>query len=263
MNRRQFTTRLAALFAAPALPAPALASAISAPAAAPVVAISTGATSWAAYLQAMHDTCTPAMLKSALNLSPDMAQTLHGRMVTDGIIQGENRVVKNIKTRLSQMMDNIETRAAVAADLDALTDIWHAGWHEAHGEHVPADLIALRDRDSLEIRMQNMLDDTDVVGPVGAPVGFCTISGDEIYQFYVAPSARGRGVADALMQAGEARLAAAGVETAQVFVLPQNPRAIAFYRRCGWRGDLVKEVALKTLGEDYMLPCLILTKQLS
>lgn len=259
MNRRQFTTRLAALFAAPALPVPALSAAISA---APV-AVTTGATSWAAYLQAMHNTCTPAMLKSALNLSPDMAQTLHGRMVADGFIQGENRVVKSIKNRLSKMMDNNETRAAVAADLDALTDIWHAGWHEAHGEHVPADLIALRDRGSLKIRMQNMLDDTVVVGPVGAPVGFCTISGDEIYQFYVAPSARGLGVADALMQAGEARLAAAGIEAAQVFVLPQNPRAIAFYRRCGWRGDLVEKVALKTLGEDYMLPCLILTKQLS
>jgi len=263
MNRRQFTTRLAALFATPALPATALASA-TAPAVAPV-AITTGATSWASYLMAMHDTCTPTMLKSVLNINADSANAIHNQMVKQGTIRDGSRVIRDVKQRLKSHLEATEmpdTRPATIEDLDALTDIWHDGWHEAHADHVPDDLIALRDRDSLRIRMQNMLEATDVVGPDGAPIGFCTVQEDEIYQFYVAPAARGTGAANALINAGEARLAAAGIALAQLSVIAENPRAQAFYRRNGWDGDVVKQVPLQTLGEPYMLPCLILTKHL-
>ncbi|HHI71898.1 MAG TPA: GNAT family N-acetyltransferase [Rhodobacteraceae bacterium] len=264
MNRRQFTTRLAALFAAPALPASAVSAAASAPVAAPV-ALSTGASSWASYLMAMHKTCTPTMLKSVLNVSEDMAQTLHSRMVSDGIIQDGNRVVRDVKQRIKSALetpDMPDTRPAVADDLDALADIWFDGWFEAHAAHVPDELKALRSRDSLRIRLEDMLENTDVVGPVGAPVGFCTVKGDEIYQFYVSPSARGSGTADALLQAGEKRLADSGIEVGQLWVLPENARAIAFYRRNGWDGDTVEDVPLDTLDGPYLLPCRILQKTL-
>lgn len=264
MNRRQFTTRLAALFAAPALPASALTAAASAPVAAPVV-ISTGATSWASYLMAMHDTCTPTMLKSVLNINADSANAIHSQMIKKGVITDGNRVIRDVKQRLKSHLeapDMPDTRPATIEDLDALTDIWHDGWHEAHAEYVPNELIELRDRDSLRIRMEKMLDDTDVVGPIGAPIGFCTVMDDEIYQFYVAPAGRGTGAANALIKAGETRIKAAGFDAAKLYVLPENPRAQAFYRRHGWDGDIIKHVPLQTLAEPYMLPCLIMTKHL-
>jgi|GEM_PF-411126 len=264
MNRRQFTTRLAALFAAPALPASAVTAAATAPVAAPVV-ISTGATSWANYLMAMHDTCTPTMLKSVLNINADSANAIHSQMVKKGVITDGNRVIRDVKRRLKShhaAPDMPDTRPATIEDLDALTDIWHDGWHEAHADYVPNELIDLRDRASLRARMEKMLGTTDVVGPIGAPIGFCTVLENEIYQFYVSPAARGTGAANALIKAGETRLAAAGIELAQLSVIPENPRAQAFYRRNGWDGDVVKHVPLQTLNEPYLLPCLILTKQL-
>jgi len=264
MNRRQFTTRLAALFAAPAMPAGAVSAAVSPPVAAPVT-ISTGATSWASYLMAMHKTCTPTMLKSVLNISPEAAETIHGNMVSQGIIKDGNRVVSEVKQRMKTALetpDLPQTRPATQDDLEALADIWHAGWHEAHAAHVPNDLIELRHRESFCIRLDGMLENTDVVGPVGAPVGFCAVHNDEIYQFYVSPSARGNGTADVLMQAGEKRLAARGITHGQVWVLPENARAIAFYQRCGWEGDTVQDVPLDTLDEPYLIKCRILYKTL-
>lgn len=264
MNRRQFTTRLAALFAAPALPAGALATAATAPTAAPII-VSASAASWASYLMAMHNTCTPTMLKSVLGLNAESAAAVHAQMVTQGVIKDGNHVVRDIKQRLESHLKDTDmptARPATHDDLDALTDIWHDGWHEAHAEHVPSELIDLRDHASLRIRMENMLADTDVVGPIGAPIGFCSVMQDEIYQFYVAPAARGTGTANALLQAGEKRLAVNGVEVAQLYVLPENQRAQAFYRRGGWDGDVIERVPLQTLNEPYMLPCLILTKHL-
>lgn len=264
MNRRQFTTRLAALFAAPALPVSALATASAAPVAAPVV-ITTGATSWASYLMAMHDTCTPTMLKSVLNINADSANAIHSQMVKKGVITDGNRIIRDVKQRLKSHLeapDMSGTRPATIEDLDALADIWHDGWFEAHAEYVPNELTDLRDRPSLRIRMEAMLSDTDVVGPIGAPIGFCTVLEDEIYQFYVAPAGRGTGTANALMKSGEQRIKAAGFETAMLYVIPENPRAQAFYRRNGWDGDVIEAVPLQTLGEPYMLPCLILTKRL-
>lgn len=155
-----------------------------------------------------------------------------------------------------------DTRPATIDDLEALTDIWFDGWREGHAAHVPNELIDLRDRPSLRIRMENMLGDTDVVGPTGTPIGFCTVLKDEIYQFYVATAGRGTGTADALIKAGETRIAAAGFDQAKLYVIPENARAQAFYRRNGWDGDVIKHVPLQTLNEPYLLPCLILTKHL-
>lgn len=264
MNRRQFTSRLAAIFAAPALPASALTVAATAPVAT-TAALSTGATSWASYLMSMHNTCTPTMLKSVLNINAESAEAIHSNMVSQGVIRDGNRIVRDIKQRLKSHLEDStlpDTRPANIDDLDALTEIWHDGWHEAHAAHVPDELIKLRDHASLRIRMENMLENTDVVGPACAPIGFCTVIKDEIYQFYIAPAARGTGTADALLQAGETRLAAGGIKLAQLYVLPENMRAQAFYKRNGWDGDVIKQVPLQTLNDPYMLPCLILTKQL-
>lgn len=150
-------------------------------------------------------------------------------------------------------------RHATPADLPALADLWHQGWHEAHAPHVPAALAALRSRDSLLTRLQAQ----SVVLTTGTPpMGLCIVRKNEIYQMYVAPAARGTGTAAALIQAGEDHIRSQGHTRAQLAVLPQNYRAIAFYEKCGWQQQGIETVMLDTLAEPFPLECLIMTKSL-
>src|SRR5690606_22532903 len=83
-----------------------------------------------------------------------------------------------------------------------------------------------------------------VAGPPGQPVGFCMIKDDELYQLFVSASARGSGVAAALLADGEARLAANGIEAAWLACAIGNERAAKFYEKNGWRrvGTMINEL---------------------
>jgi ribosomal protein S18 acetylase RimI-like enzyme len=153
-------------------------------------------------------------------------------------------------------------RPATAADIPALSAIWYQGWTEAHRAHVPQALIRLRTPESFRIRLTRMLAQVITLGPVGAPLGFCAIKGDEIYQMYVAPAARGSDVAVRLLSAGESRLRDRGIKIARLDVIADNPRAIAFYTRCGWGNGKLQPVHLDTLGAPFTLTCLVLSKTL-
>lgn len=116
-----------------------------------------------------------------------------------------------------------------------LARIWHEAWHAGHAAHVPPELTQLRTVGNFEARIGRMLGETRVAGPVGAPVGFCTLKDDELHQIMVAASARGSGVSRALLAEGEARLAAAGIRTAWLACAVGNARAARFYEKNGWR----------------------------
>jgi ribosomal protein S18 acetylase RimI-like enzyme len=124
-------------------------------------------------------------------------------------------------------------RVAQDSDIAQLAKIWHDGWHDAHARLVP-ELIPLRTLESFTPRLQTALATVRVVGPLGAPVGFCMLKGDELYQLYVSAEARGSGAAAMLIADAEARLAAAGVHTAWLACAIGNDRATKFYEKCGW-----------------------------
>jgi ribosomal protein S18 acetylase RimI-like enzyme len=126
-------------------------------------------------------------------------------------------------------------RAAEEREIDHLARLWYEGWQDAHAEILSAELRRLRTLDSFRQSLQAALPDTWVVGPLGAPCGFCIIKSDELYQIYVSAQARGSGAARALMRDAEARLAKSGVEIAWLACAIGNHRAARFYEKWGWR----------------------------
>ena len=129
----------------------------------------------------------------------------------------------------------MRVRAAEATEIDQLAKVWFDGWHEAHARIVPVELTRVRTLPSFRDRLQAALPDTRTVGDVRAPLGFCVVKGDEVYQLFVAKEARGTGVATALLADAEARLSANGVATAWLACAIGDDRAARFYEKSGWR----------------------------
>lgn len=127
----------------------------------------------------------------------------------------------------------IAVRAAREDDLEALARIWFEGWHDAHDGIVPAALSALRTLEGFRARLPGEFA-VRVAADAGAPAGFAMLRGDEVFQFYVARTARGTGLAAPLMRDAEDHLAANGVTTAWLACAVGNTRAARFYEKCGW-----------------------------
>jgi GNAT superfamily N-acetyltransferase len=128
----------------------------------------------------------------------------------------------------------MDVRAAEEAEIDHLAQVWYDGWQDAHAQIVPAELQRLRTLESFRQRLQEDLPNVRVVGSSGAPVGFCIVRDDELYQLFVSAQSRGSGVAAALIADAEARLSEIGVETAWLACAIGNQRAARFYEKCGW-----------------------------
>jgi len=137
----------------------------------------------------------------------------------------------------------MRVRPADEAEINQLARIWYDGWQDAHARILPAEIAKLRTLESLRDRLEAALPEIRVVGPVGTPLGFCIVKGNELYQLYVSAQARGSGVAADLVADAEARLAQGGVETAWLACAIGNDRAARFYEKCGWRraGTVVYE----------------------
>lgn len=125
-------------------------------------------------------------------------------------------------------------RAALPSEVPALARLWYDGWQDAHAAILPEALARLRTLESFAERLSAHLHEVRVSGPVDAPFGFCMLKGDELYQLFVSAAARGTGVAGALLDEGEARLAARGHTTGWLACAIGNERAARFYRKRGW-----------------------------
>jgi GNAT superfamily N-acetyltransferase len=140
-------------------------------------------------------------------------------------------------------------READLAEIDHLAQLWFDVWHQSHAPLAPPHLVRLRTRDNFRDRLRAMLADTRVIGPPGAPLGFCALKGDELHQLFVAQTAHGSGVAKTLIADAESRLAQRGVETTWLTCAIGNDRAARFYEKCGWhRTGTITAMADTALG---------------
>jgi predicted amidohydrolase/GNAT superfamily N-acetyltransferase len=140
----------------------------------------------------------------------------------------------------------VEVRTALGEDVDALAELWHDVWRETHQSLVPPDLARLRTLESFRDRLRDGLAAIRVVGPPSAPLGFCWLKDDELYQLFVSRESRGSGVAAALIDDAEQRLTAAGVDTAWLACAIGNGRAARFYEKHGWRRTGIVENLAET-----------------
>ena len=150
-------------------------------------------------------------------------------------------------------MMSFVVRPAEQTELRELAALWHQAWHDVHAQIVPTELTRLRPVEHFRQRIEAALANTRVVGPVDAPQGLCLIKGSELYQLFVARAARGTGVAAALIDEAEARLARQGVETGWLACAIGNVRAARFYEKRGWcrMGTMVN--AAETASGDFQL----------
>jgi ribosomal protein S18 acetylase RimI-like enzyme len=129
----------------------------------------------------------------------------------------------------------MDVRAADGSEIEALAKLWYDAWQDAHAEILPAALARHRTVKSFRDRLRAALPKIRVVGPAGAPLGFCIVNGDELYQLVVAAEARGSGVAAALIADAEAQLVEKGIQIGWLACAIGNERAARFYEKCGWR----------------------------
>ena len=124
-------------------------------------------------------------------------------------------------------------RARPSRRVPALARLWHeAGGTTPTTASSPPALVALRTlRELPATACADFGDPLRVAGPPGEPLGLCVVSGDEIDQLFVAPAARGTGLA--ATAAGRRRGAARRrrrAPSARIACAIGNDRALALLR---------------------------------
>jgi GNAT superfamily N-acetyltransferase len=147
----------------------------------------------------------------------------------------------------------IAFETARPGDIPALAALWNSGWHEAHAAIVPSALTKLRTLDSFETRAARHLPATRIARSEGQLLGFSMIRGNELYQLYVDPAARGSGAAQALVQDAEEIIRQAGHDRAILACSIGNERAAQFYRKCGWTCSGEHDEELEVPGGSFTL----------
>jgi GNAT superfamily N-acetyltransferase len=147
----------------------------------------------------------------------------------------------------------MDVRDAHASEIDHLAKLWKDGWTDAHAGILPDELSRLRTLESFRDRLAANLSEVRVLGPIGAPAGFSMIKEDELYQLYIAATARGSGMAASLIDDAEARMASRQVHTAWLACAIGNNRAARFYEKRGWRrvGNMINR--LSTPEGEFLL----------
>lgn len=138
----------------------------------------------------------------------------------------------------------MNVRPALPEEIDYLAKLWYDGWQDGHAAVVPVELARLRTLESFKDRLTANLAQVRVIGPVGTPLGFNWIKGDELYQLYVASDARRSGVAANLIDDAEDQLRARGVHVGWLACAIGNNRAAKFYEKRGWKltGNMINEL---------------------
>jgi ribosomal protein S18 acetylase RimI-like enzyme len=160
-------------------------------------------------------------------------------------------------------MTSLKLRAATEADIPRIAQIWGPAWRDGHLGGVPDELVRIRTPENFVQRSTAIQPHTTLAVLDDAVVGFVAVRDDEVDQLFVDAVARGLGIADALLHAGEEQIAAAGHAAAWLAVVATNARARRFYERNGWSDGGEFSYTTDAPGGTIEVPCRRYVKQLS
>lgn len=126
-----------------------------------------------------------------------------------------------------------DIRLARASDHIDIARLWHEGWHDAHANLVPPEILAYRTPDHFAVWLKQA-PDVFYVATNPDLLGFVSVKEAEIVKLYVANHARGTGAAQDLLSYAERLLRENDVKEAELFCTAGNLRAEKFYRRENW-----------------------------
>jgi ribosomal protein S18 acetylase RimI-like enzyme len=144
-------------------------------------------------------------------------------------------------------------RPAVEADAASIATLWQVNWTDGHQGNVPDALLPHRTVAHFAGLVSTRIKHTTVAELDGVIVGFITVDDDEVEQVYVDRSARGSGVADALLKHGEQQIATHH-DVAWLAVVAGNARARRFYEKCGWHDAGLFEYAAEIPSGAIAVP---------
>lgn len=162
-------------------------------------------------------------------------------------------------------MSEVRLRPATEDDVEAISALFHDGWHDVHPGLVPAGLTARRTPEAFHDRVAQRVagtDDTTVAEVDGRIAGFVMVNDEgEAEQVYVGSGFRGTGVAALLLTEAERQIATRGHEVAWLAMVRGNARAEAFYLKRGWTDEGDLDYPVTALGESFVSPCRRFTKR--
>lgn len=85
-------------------------------------------------------------------------------------------------------------RPAADRDRRSILTIWHQGWHDAHHDLVPTEILAYRKPQHFGLRLDECIDRTCIAESSASLVGFYAPDGTELSKLYIRKSERGSGV---------------------------------------------------------------------
>jgi GNAT superfamily N-acetyltransferase len=128
----------------------------------------------------------------------------------------------------------LKIRPAETADHEEIVQLWHQGWHDAHADLVPTEVLAFRTKDHFTLWLKEAEDAFFVATDDTGVLGFVSVKGAEVVKLYVSNRARGAGAAHVLLSFAEKLLRDAGITKAMLLCTAGNLRAERFYKREGW-----------------------------
>merc|ERR1712166_504044 len=142
------------------------------------------------------------------------------------------RVVRRKNLSLSQ----ITIRPMRKSDVEAAARCWASTYPEQGGvDKLPHAFLCERTLTQFRPRIAERVECTFVATDQDRVlVGFVTARDSEIEQLFLLPCARGAGVAEKLLEAGENLLESQGTQMFFLYVFGENRRARLFYERCGY-----------------------------
>jgi GNAT superfamily N-acetyltransferase len=136
---------------------------------------------------------------------------------------------------------------------------WHAGYREIVAPEHLAQLPVERWRHEIGVGLKRPVGDafTYAAEIDGRFAGYCYVAApsresdlgpdaSELVAMYVDPDHWRRGAGDALMGAAMERLSGLPYTDAILWTFKENARAIAFYKRHGWRADGTEKLHSRT-----------------